>query len=249
MLTAKTGIPESICINDRMIRLIVRFNWQARHMRLRLNHKNQIVVSVPSYFSNRDVLSFIERQYAWMEKQVALLPKAASISDWLAEHPWISADGKRLRTRVQRVDGQPASYQFGNDGLSLAFCIPVSSRSADDALLKLIRLFSNDVLASRLAYHAKRLNFEFERLTVRDQATRWGSCSGKRCISLNWRLVLVAPELQDYVILHELAHLTEMNHSERFWNLVDRYDPLRRSHEAALKKVTASVMHVGRSCS
>ena len=109
-----------------------------------------------------------------------------------------------------------------------------------------MRLFSKHALACRLAYHARRLNLKFERVTVRDQRSRWGSCSSKKCISLNWRLILVDPELQDYVILHELAHLTEMNHSGRFWDLLDSYDPLRPSHESALKEVTGIIMRVGR---
>jgi len=81
---------------------------------------------------------------------------------------------------------------------------------------------------------------------VRDQATRWASCSARGAISLNWRLVLILPELQDSIMLHELAHLTEMNHSSRFWALLDQYDPNRRAHEAALNAITAEVMRVGR---
>ena len=65
-------------------------------------------------------------------------------------------------------------------------------------------------------------------------------------MSLNWRLILLPPELQDYVILHELAHLTEMNHSARFWALLERYDPQRAEHEAALDALSARLMRVGR---
>lgn len=246
MFAEKTDIPEYLYLNGQKVRLIVLFNKKARRMRLRLNHKNQIVVSVPVYLSEQEVLSFIERQYLWLKKQVALMPKSSTISDWLEEHSLISANGERFDTCVRPVDDRLASYQFGTDGSILVFCIPRSSKNIDVDLLKLTRFFARDVLASRIGYHAKRLNLEFERLTVRDQASRWGSCSGKRSISLNWRLILVEPELQDYVILHELAHLTEMNHSERFWRLLDRYDPFRQDHEVSLKKVTRNVMSVGR---
>ena len=97
-----------------------------------------------------------------------------------------------------------------------------------------------------MAYHAKRLGLHYRVLSVRDQSSRWGSCSAGRGISLNWRLVLLRPELQDYVILHELAHLTEMNHGKVFWALLDQYDPDRIRHERAIDKVSAELMRVAR---
>ena len=80
----------------------------------------------------------------------------------------------------------------------------------------------------------------------RDQSSRWGSCSSIGKISLNWRLILTAAELQDYVILHELAHLTEMNHSKSFWALLERYDAKRIEHEAELDRIGPELMRVGR---
>lgn len=175
-----------------------------------------------------------------------LMPKVVTVSDWLEEHPLVSASGKSFHTQAKLAGGQQTSYQFEKNSSNLTFYIPQGSSDVDVELLKLVKLFSKDALACRIGYHATRLNLGFERLTVRNQATRWGSCSSKRCISLNWRLILIEPKLQDYVILHELAHLTEMNHSKRFWELLDYYDPLRRKHEADLKKVTPVIMRIGR---
>ena len=107
--------------------------------------------------------------------------------------------------------------------------------------------FAKDSLVCRVSYHSKRLGLKFGSLSVRDQSSRWGSCSARRGISLNWRLLLLSPALQDYIILHELAHLSEMNHSKRFWSLLDHYDPLRVVHEAELDQISAKLMRVGRS--
>ena len=240
------SIPECINIDGRTISLIVRFRRKARNLRLRLNHRNQVVVSVPSHFSVRDVLSFIDGQQLWLKKQVADIPTAANISDWLTEHPFLSADGERFSVRVKPVDHPQACYRFENKGAEVVLSVPQNSGGFDRILLKLVRVFAKDALACRLSYHAKRLNLKFERFTVRDQASRWGSCSNKKCISLNWRLVLIEPELQDYIMLHELAHLTEMNHSGRFWDLLDSYDPFRLDHESALKELTGTIMRIGR---
>lgn len=241
------SMPENIDINGRTLPLIVHFREKTRHLRLRLNHKNQVVVSVPKYCSDRDVLSFVDKQHVWLEQQVACIPESAGISDWLAEHPYLSASGERFPLTIQTMACSKANYQFENGQTQLVFRIPETSVNFESVLLKLVKAFSKDALACRANHHARRLNLRFERLTVRDQASRWGSCSSKKCISLNWRLVLIEPELQDYVILHELAHLTEMNHSRRFWRLLDSYDPLRPDHESALREVAGLIMRVGRS--
>ena len=240
------NIPDCIDVGGKTVPLIVRFREKARHLRLRLNHKNQAIVSVPRYYSNRDVLSFIDRQYPWLEQQVARIPEASDISDWFKAHPFLSADGKRFSVRVEPVNDLRPNYRFEDDRAEVVLFVPETNEDFNRTLLKRVKLFAKDALACRLHYHAKRLNLKFERFTVRDQASRWGSCSSKKCISLNWRLVLIEPELQDYVILHELAHLTEMNHSKRFWDLLDSYDPLRPEHESAMKEVAGTIMRVGR---
>ncbi|MGK0309664.1 MAG: putative metal-dependent hydrolase [Lentimonas sp.] len=240
------NMPECIDVGGRTVPLIVRSREKTRHLRLRLNHKNQVVVSVPWHYSNREVLSFIVRQHDWLEQQVARIPEASNMSDWLREHPFLSASGECFTVRVEPVDCLRASYQFEPNRAELVLCVPKNREDFETALLKLLRTFSKDALACRLNYYARRLNLKFERLTVRDQTSRWGSCSSKRCISLNWRLILIEPELQDHVILHELAHLTEMNHSKRFWDLLDSYDPLRPYHDPGLKAVTGTIMRVGR---
>lgn len=240
------SLPECINVGDRTVPLIVRFRESARRLRLRLNYKNQIVVSAPRHYSKRDVLSFIDRQHLWLEQQVKLTPEKSSVTDWLKEHPFLSASGERFSVHVESVDCLQPNYRFLSKPTKLILRFPTSSESFEVALLKVVKTFSRDALTCRVNDHARRLNLKFERLTVRDQTSRWGSCSSKRNISLNWRLVLIEPELQDYIILHELAHLTEMNHSKRFWDLLDRYDPFRLDHESALKEVTRKIMCVGR---
>lgn len=74
------------------------------------------------------------------------------------------------------------------------------------------------------------------KVVVRDQRTRWGSCSARQTLSLNWRLVQVPPATRDYIILHELMHLRELNHSPRFWRLVRQSCPDHATHEAWLRK-------------
>ena len=72
------------------------------------------------------------------------------------------------------------------------------------------------IFPERTAYFALRMGVDYGRITIREQKTRWGSCSSKGNLNFNWKLILLAPELLDYVVVHELAHRREMNHSKKF---------------------------------
>lgn len=80
-------------------------------------------------------------------------------------------------------------------------------------------------IRERLNAYAPRIGVEFGRVTVRDQRSRWGSCSARRNLNFNWKLIMAPPEALDYVVIHELCHLIEFNHSPRFWALVREQMP------------------------
>ncbi|MBV8256340.1 MAG: M48 family metallopeptidase [Actinobacteria bacterium] len=82
---------------------------------------------------------------------------------------------------------------------------------------------------------AEALGVAYERIQVRDQRTRWGSCSTRGTLSFNWRLVLAPLDVLDYVVVHELCHLREPNHSRRFWSLVESRRPAWREQRAWLR--------------
>ncbi|MBU1289943.1 M48 family metallopeptidase [Patescibacteria group bacterium] len=82
-----------------------------------------------------------------------------------------------------------------------------------------------DFVYARVALYNEIYNFNFNRISVKNQKTRWGSCSEKGNLNFNYRIVLLPIEMADYIIVHELCHLGELNHSPKFWNLVARAMP------------------------
>lgn len=92
------------------------------------------------------------------------------------------------------------------------------------------------IFPERTAYFALRMCVDYGRITIREQKTRWGSCSSKGNLNFNWKLVLLAPELLDYVVVHELAHRREMNHSKDFWKIVEAELPDYRERRRRLKE-------------
>lgn len=87
----------------------------------------------------------------------------------------------------------------------------------------------------RCAYYRTFTGGSFSSITIRDQKTRWGSCSSRGTLSFNYRLIFAPPAVLDYVVVHELCHLTHMNHSKEFWNLVGSVMPDYRAHRRWLK--------------
>ncbi len=96
--------------------------------------------------------------------------------------------------------------------------------------------FARVYLIERAQQLAEKNNLKFNRIFIRSQRTRWGSCSSKRNISLNWRLIKTPKEVIDYVILHELTHLKEMNHSKDFWNNLESKIPNYKELRLWLKR-------------
>lgn len=96
---------------------------------------------------------------------------------------------------------------------------------------------AKQIFPERVAYFATRMGVSYNRITIREQKTRWGSCSSAGNLNFNWKLVLLPSELLDYVVVHELAHRKEMNHSARFWAVVEKELPDYMERREKLKKL------------
>lgn len=95
---------------------------------------------------------------------------------------------------------------------------------------------AKEIIISDVDYRSRQLELEFGKISIKEQQSRWGSCSSKRNLNFNWRLIMAPAEIMEYVIIHELAHLIELNHSKRFWDIVNRYDAGYKEHKGWLKR-------------
>jgi hypothetical protein len=95
---------------------------------------------------------------------------------------------------------------------------------------------ARQLVEARIKHFNAIYNFKFQRIAIRNQKTRWGSCSKKGNLNFNYKIVLLPPELADYIVVHELCHLGELNHSRNFWALVEKTVPNWRELRMSLRK-------------
>ncbi len=156
-------------------------------------------------------------------------PKYCSISlieAFLKEKAdWIERKQQELKIRRKELEERPEQRK------------PLSQRECQKA-----RELARHVLEQKTGLYAGLMNVTYGRISIRDQKTRWGSCSGKGNLNFNWRLILAPEEVLDYVVVHELAHRREMNHSPAFWKLVEEILPDYRIRRQWLKQHGAELM-------
>lgn len=97
------------------------------------------------------------------------------------------------------------------------------------------------IFPERVEYYARKMGISYGRITIREQKTRWGSCSSKGNLNFNWKLTLMPMEILDYVVVHELAHRREMNHSREFWKIVEQVLPDYQDRRRRLKELTVTL--------
>ncbi len=195
---------------------------------LRLRPDGRLRLTIPRGGSRAEGLRFVERQRAWIEQERVRLAAAQG------SRTWGTGTAIRLRGRLETlvvtrsVEGSRVSY--ADRTLRVPRDADVRSFVEDD-----LRDLARDELVPRLLELAAQHQLDVRRVTIRNQRSRWGSCSPNGSIALNFRLVQMPPEVRDYVLVHELMHLRQQNHSRRFWRLVAAACPDFREAERWLK--------------
>lgn len=156
----------------------------------------------------------------------------------------VSTSG-RLQMSVPKYTSAFLAKRFLNQGREeIRNKLPIKNpalQRARDTKKKILMKRAKEYLPYRLEYYAKLYNYNYAKVRLTHANTRWGSCSSTSTISLNIGLMQVPKPLQDYVILHELAHLNHMDHSADFWKEVASHDPAYKSHREQLKKFSPGV--------
>ncbi|HTN98577.1 MAG TPA: SprT family zinc-dependent metalloprotease [Nordella sp.] len=211
MKRPKTIEPALLAIDGKSISVAFRRHAKARRLVLRLSRdRSGVIVTLPPRVGRSEALDFAKRSAGWIADRLAAEP---------AKRPVEAGATILLRGEIFRV--MPAGSRRGGvvvqgDTLLIAGDEAHIERRLVDWLKAEAR---RDLVLASEAY-ALAMGVNFHRVTVRDQKSRWGSCSSDGTLSYSWRLVLAPPFVLDYVAAHEVAHLKHMNHGRQFWRLV-----------------------------
>ena len=148
----------------------------------------------------------------------------------------ILLEGERRTLRLHR--GARQSIRVEDGELHLTLRDPDSDEAVRAAIRSTLSALALERIRQRLAWYIPRVGREPGRVTIREQKSRWGSCSSKGNLNFNWKLIMAPPEALDYVVIHELCHLYEFNHSPRFWALVEAQMPEYKAWKQWLKDHT-----------
>jgi predicted metal-dependent hydrolase len=192
----------------------VRRSDRARRVSVRVHPAGEVEVVLPRRAPRDAAAHAVEELRPWIEARLAdVAATRAAVAARGATVPYLSAElrlrSEPARTRVHRVGDE----------------LLVPAGDARPALERWLRRAAREEVRPRLDRAVAELGTGYARVTIRDQRTRWGSCSSSGALSFNWRLLLGPEPVLDYVVWHEACHLRVPDHSPRFWALVERHCP------------------------
>jgi predicted metal-dependent hydrolase len=215
--------PQAIEVDcDGAVHLVrLRRHRQARRYTLRVVAvTREAVLTMPPRGSFREAREFAEKHGAWIASRLGRLPRAAPF-----EHGTEIPLRGTVHAIVHRRGARGTVWtESDRDGRRL-LCVAGNAEHVARRITDYLKREAKRDLDAAVARYADRLGVTVRRISIRDQASRWGSCSTTGALSFSWRLMLAPRHVLDYLAAHEVAHLVEMNHSSRFWRLLGRMCP------------------------
>jgi len=223
--------PMSLTLQGQDIPILMRKNPRARRLILRRDKKKHgFVVTLPPGCSRQQGIDFALQHQDWMVGQLKKSSPKMTIGNGMVlplrgqKHEIFHDHERRGVVWLDETTEHPKICVSGDEAHI--------ERRLKDWLKKQARADLNVSVEK----YAQRLGVQYERVSLRDQTSRWGSCSSKGNLSFSWRLILAPNPVLDYVAAHEVAHLIEMNHSQDFWDIVERLMPEYKTHTKWLKQ-------------
>lgn len=223
-----------IIYDDEFGKITIRRSARASQVRLRVAPDGTLRASLPLYAP-----TFLVKRLLKSSRQELRELLAKAQPDTLYE------DGMRIgKSHTLIVRPHASALSVTRHGQQIIVNLPVSKQLSDpdvtravrDVVIAALRIEARNYLPRRLAFLAEKLDANYDKVRFSHASGRWGSCSSQGTISLNIALMKLPFELIDYVIIHELAHTKQMNHSQDFWNIVAVGDPEYKQHRRTLKQ-------------
>lgn len=211
----------------------VIYSSRSRSLRLRITPQGKIIVSVPPYTPTFLINQFVDQHQTWITTQLQKVQRhqaATSPNEVLIF-------GRPYQKKASYSNARPTGVLIQNSQVLINPVTPIpSAKQTATQIDRFLKATATKYIVPRTHQLAQVMGISFGKITLRQQSSRWGSCSSAGNLNFNWRLVHFEPQVIDYVIIHELAHRQQMNHSAAFWQLVAQFDPEYHKHRGWLKR-------------
>jgi predicted metal-dependent hydrolase len=223
LFSRRPSEPQAIeIVFDRTVyRVRLRRHRQARRYTLRIDAPaREVVLTLPPRGSLSEARVFAQKHGGWIAARLKRLPQAA---------PFAHGTELPLRGVAHRIVHRPGArgtvWTENDEADKALICVAGEAPHVERRIADFLKRAARRDLDTASRRHAQALGVTIKRISVRDQSSRWGSCSNSGVLSFSWRLILAPPFVLDYLAAHEVAHLLELNHSPRFWRHVRRVFP------------------------
>jgi hypothetical protein len=210
-------------------------------LRLSIHPEKGVIVRAPFWVPETLVRKFVEAKSAWVEKHLKKLQaRTAPAKQYLAGEKHLYFGQEYLLTITEASAPQRTTAQISADQLQVTLFDGHTGaqriNEIQDAILRLYLETGIAVITEKVNHFTTQLGVEYSRIDIKKVSSIWGSCSPSNRLCFNRKLIMAPPEVVEYVVIHEVCHLVQRNHSSRFWALVARFDPEFREHRRWLHR-------------
>jgi len=202
----------------------IRISQKAKYIRLLITHKAEVEIVLPKNCQQEHGLEFLNQKRNWVENHLNNLPKS-NVSLQLPQSLDLHALQRSWQVLYEVMNQQNKIKMIMRPDAIVLLGATQNYNMCIDKLTNWVRKQAKIHLTTRLQYLSDNCQLPFNKLSIRGQITRWGSCNTNKDINLNYKLLFLPKELVDYVLIHELCHTIHFNHSQRFWRLVKKHVP------------------------
>ena len=220
----------------------IKVNSRSKKITLKIKSNGELIITTPPLVPKFLIKKFVEQNKSWIQEKQQQREKTSP--KFIGEN-FLYLFGKKYPLKIVQSP-EPSRVVLKKEEVILNIHDSGNKTDFDCTnppmvLTRFIKNTAQHYITKKTAIFATKMKLEYKKISFKAQKTRWGSCSSRGNLNFNWKLAHFSPAVIDYVIVHELAHREQMNHSRSFWQLVEKHQPEYRIHRGWLKRQGSSI--------
>lgn len=226
----------NVNLDNQIVSYTVKRSAEARYVRLEIRLDTGLTLVIPRTYNPSQISALLEKKKRWILSKLARFRQSPGFpaERELKDNDTIPYLGRDLEIKIS-----PQNRNINNmeiEGNRLIINLPGQNHQLGLMIVQWYKRQAAEIIGEKVEKLSAKFGLAYNRLSIRSQRTRWGSCSYDGNLNFNWKLIMAPEPVVDYVVIHELMHLEEMNHTSKFWKLVAELCPRWREHKKWLRE-------------